>query len=70
MITKLVDCAELLGPDVHIQSDYGDEIGGRTPWELFDESDAATALGLAEDAVEAMDEMIAVGQSEAEESKD
>jgi HEPN domain-containing protein len=26
-------CAELLGPGIHVQSDYSDEAGGRTPWE-------------------------------------
>ena len=31
-VERLAECAELLGPDVHIQSDYGDELAGRTPW--------------------------------------
>lgn len=51
LIRSLLEKAELLGPDVHIQTDYGDEAGGRTPWELFDESDARQALTFAEEAV-------------------
>ncbi|MBI4552842.1 MAG: HEPN domain-containing protein [Candidatus Latescibacteria bacterium] len=50
-VARVAECAELLGPDIHIESDYGDEAGGRTPWELFDETDARRALSLAEDAV-------------------
>mgnify|MGYP005851789575 CR=1 FL=1 len=41
----------MLGPDIHMQTDYGDEVGGLTPWELFDETDAREALTMAEDAV-------------------
>lgn len=50
-IRLLAEKAELLGVDVHIQTDYGDEVGGRTPWELFDEADARQTLALAEEAV-------------------
>jgi len=50
-VKALAEKAELLGPDVHIQTDYGDEVGGLTPWELFDEADAHQALTLAEEAV-------------------
>jgi hypothetical protein len=49
-VETIIECAELLGPDVHARSDYGDEVGRRTPWELFDEMDAQQALKLAEDA--------------------
>src|SRR5437763_17086753 len=35
-VERLAECAELLGWDVHVQSDYGDEAARRTPWELFD----------------------------------
>jgi HEPN domain-containing protein len=48
---RLAECAELLGSDVHVQSDYGDEAGARTPWEIFDEDDARQALEVAEEAV-------------------
>ena len=50
-IRRLVELAELMGPDVHVQTDYGDEVGRRTPWELFDQSDAQQALAMAEEAV-------------------
>lgn len=49
-VERLAECAELLGPDIHVKSDYGDESRQRTPWELFDESDAQQALNLAEEA--------------------
>ncbi len=50
-LKRLAELAELLGPDIHIQTDYGDETEGRTPWELFDEADASRALAVAEEAV-------------------
>ena len=50
-IERLINLVETLGPDIHIQTDYGDELGDRTPWELFDESDARQALSMAEEAV-------------------
>lgn len=40
-----------MGPDLHAESDYGDESQGRTPWELFSEEDALRALHLAEEAM-------------------
>lgn len=48
---RLAELAESLGPDLHIQTDYGDEAGGLTPWELFDEADAQQALAMAEEAL-------------------
>jgi HEPN domain-containing protein len=50
-IQRLAEHAEMLGPDVHVQTDYGDETGGRTPWELFTEADARQALTIAEESV-------------------
>jgi len=50
---RLAENAELLGPDIHIESDYGDEANWRTPWELFTADDAQSALTMAEDAVSA-----------------
>lgn len=58
-VQTLLDCAELLGPDIHIRSDYGDEAGGRTPWELFGEADARQALDLAEQATHQAEAMVA-----------
>ena len=45
-LERLAELAELLGPDIHIQTDYGDEVEGRTPWELFD---AGQVLAVAEE---------------------
>lgn len=50
-LERLAELSEYLGPDIHVQTDYGDEVGGRTPWELFDEADARQALAIAEEAV-------------------
>lgn len=49
-ILQLADLADLLGNDIHIQSDYGDESLQRTPWELFTQSAAEKALVMAEEA--------------------
>jgi HEPN domain-containing protein len=58
-VRQLAAQAELLGPDVHIQTDYGDEAEGRTPWELFKEVDARQALAIAEQAVALAEGMVA-----------
>jgi len=50
-VERLAECAELLGFDVHIQTDYGDEFRGLTPWEIFDADEAREALAMAEEAV-------------------
>lgn len=50
-VRRLIELAELMGPDIHKQTDYGDEVGGRTPWELFAETDARQALVAAEEAI-------------------
>ena len=50
-VQRLAEQAEIMGPDVHIQTDYGDEMGGRTPWELFNEADAHQSVAIAEEAV-------------------
>lgn len=57
-VQRLAELAELLGFDIHIQTDYGDEMAGRTPWELFDEADARQALLMAEEAVSLAQEII------------
>ncbi len=51
-IERLAQLAQGMGADVHIRTDYGDELGDLTPWELFDEAEAQDALRLAEEAVE------------------
>lgn len=51
-VRRIAELAEIMGADVHIQTDYGDEVGGRTPWELFDEADACRSVGAAEEAIQ------------------
>ncbi len=51
-VHRLAELAESLGFDIHMQTDYGDETAGLTPWELFDEEDARAAFAMAEEAVE------------------
>jgi hypothetical protein len=53
LVQQLMNCAELLGPDLHAASDYGDEATGQTPWELFGQDDAQQAFDLADKAVSA-----------------
>jgi len=43
-LKDIVEEARLLGPQVHVQTDYGDEFAGQTPWELFTQEDAELAL--------------------------
>ncbi len=31
LVERIAECAELLGPDIHASTDYGDEVGWRTP---------------------------------------
>ena len=50
-VQRLAECAELLGFDVHVQTDYGDEFLGLTSWELFDAQEAGDAVDMAEEAV-------------------
>jgi HEPN domain-containing protein len=50
-VSKIAEHAELLGHDVHMETDYGSEVGWRTPWELFDEADADQSFDIAEQAV-------------------
>lgn len=50
-LERLAELSELLGLNVHIQTDYGDEAEERTPWEIFGREDALQALALAEEAV-------------------
>lgn len=57
-IEHLAECAEQLGFDVHIQTDYGDETGRLTPWDLFDEEDARQAQSLAQESVDLAETII------------
>lgn len=57
-LRRLAELSELLGSDIHIQTDYGDEAEGRTPWELFTEGDARQTLAYAEEAVSISEALI------------
>ncbi len=58
LVEQIAERAELLGPDIHVESDYGDETTWQTPWDLFDEADARDALRTAEEAVRLMQQLI------------
>jgi len=57
-VEQIAECAELLGPEIHIVTDYGDESQWRTPWEIFDEDDARNSLTIAEKAVELAEQVV------------
>lgn len=65
LLTALIERAEMLGPDIHIQTDYGDEAGEFTPWELFQEEDARQAQ-TAEEAFSLATRLIYGGKDEPE----
>jgi HEPN domain-containing protein len=51
-ISSIIVCCQTLGWEAHIRTDYGDEATRRTPWELFDEPEARSALQHAHEAVQ------------------
>jgi HEPN domain-containing protein len=57
-LRRPAELSELLGPDIHIQTDYCDETEGRTPWELFTGEDARQTLAIAEEAVGLAEDLI------------
>jgi HEPN domain-containing protein len=62
-LTRLSELAKTLGPQVHIESDYGDEKTFTTPWELFDEARARDAFATAVSAVELAESIVAAMDS-------
>lgn len=50
-VEQLASLSELLGFDIHVQTDYGDEVEGLTPWEIFGEEDAQQSWKIADEAV-------------------
>jgi len=63
-VRRIAESAGRLGPNIHVESDYGDEANWRTPWEIFDGTKAREALELAEEAVRLSQEVIKQGQQE------
>lgn len=57
-VQKLAEMGQPLGPQLHVQTDYGDEHGGRLPWELFGEEEAKEALTTAEKIIAQVERLI------------
>ncbi len=51
LIDQLANLSDSLGYDIHVQTDYGDELEGLTPWEIFGEEDAQQSVKIAEEAL-------------------
>lgn len=60
-VRRLAELGGQLGWEVHMASDYGDETGRRTPWELFDEGQARQAVSAAQEAVALAREVVDLG---------
>jgi len=60
LLTELTECAEMLGRDVHIRTDYGDGFRRITPWALFSQEDAEQALAHARRAVSLAEAILSV----------
>jgi HEPN domain-containing protein len=58
VVEQLVEVAGQLGPDIHIAISYGDEDELKTPWDLFDASDARRTLELASRAVQLAERLL------------
>ncbi len=57
-VQQLAEASRPLGPQLHVQTDYGDEFAGRLPWEIFDRTDAEEAVALAHDLLRKAEELI------------
>jgi len=55
---RLQKLAEIMGFETHIRTDYGDEIQGITPWELYNKDEATKALKFAEEGFKIAEEII------------
>ena len=51
-----------------MQTDYGDEVVGLTPWELFDKEDALKALAIAQEAIQLVSIIVQEGNTSEGES--
>jgi HEPN domain-containing protein len=58
VVQKLAEMGQPLGPQLHVQTDYGDEFSGRLPWELFGEAEAKEALATAAEIVTRVERLI------------
>lgn len=55
---QVAEMGQPLGPQLHVQTDYGDEFGGRLPWELFGEEEAREALTTAENILDRIEQLV------------
>ncbi|OAG28552.1 HEPN domain-containing protein [Thermodesulfatator autotrophicus] len=67
-VEDLIQKSQTLGPEVHIQTDYGDELHGLTPWELFSEEDAREALEVAHRVVHMARQLVEAVQEDNDEA--
>ncbi len=58
VVGQLVELAAELGPDIHIAISYGDEQELKTPWDLFDQLDAARTLESASKAAQLAEQLV------------
>ena len=56
-VQHVAEMGQPLGPQLHVQTDYGDEFGGRLPWELFGEEEAREALTTAENILDRIEQL-------------
>jgi HEPN domain-containing protein len=57
-VEELARCASRLGYKDHILTDYGDELTFTSPWELYTQEQAETALEIAREAMVIAEEFI------------
>lgn len=67
-VQEIISLARSLGSTVHIQTDYGDELHGLTPWELFSEEDAREALEVAHRVVHMARQLVEAVQEDNDEA--
>lgn len=59
IVRSLAEMGQPLGPQLHVQTDYGDEYGGRLPWDLFDEADAAEVITTCRAIIALVEQLVA-----------
>jgi len=57
-VQQLAEMGQPLGPQLQVQTDYGDEFAGRLPWVLFGEEEAREALTTAEKILVRVEEIV------------
>ncbi len=57
-VQQLAEIGRPLGPQLHVQTDYGDEFGGRLPWMLFGEEEAREVLTTEENILARVEQLV------------